>query len=363
MISSPNTPYNWSNIHSELKKDTQIWELFTKKEEYTPKKIDKYDRATFKNSRHTDIQTPIVSEYLIKKEFHPEYQDDKRFAIFLSHDIDDINISSWHLIRSLIPVPSHRDLFGWKKLFLAYLKKQNPYINFQKIIQIEKKYEAASSFFFLATEKDIFGYKYQLQDIQDELVPILENECEIGLHTGFYAFNDTEKIIHEKKKIEEITGEKVVGVRNHLFRFITPLSWKRLAQAGFQYDTSFGYYDMIGFRNGMCHPFQPYDLIENKKINILEIPPCIVDISMFSYMKIDASSAWNYIKRLIDTVEKLEGVLTILWHNWTFSFPVSYAGLFGKEWTKLYEKILEYGYKKNAWLTNGKALTTCFLKN
>lgn len=360
-ISSPSR--NWTDIHNELKKDPHIWELFSKKEEYDPIKLDKYGRVLYKTSRYQNVLTPLVSEHLIKKGFHFEYEDNKKFALFLSHDIDDIDISGWHLIRSLIPLPTHRDYFGSKRLFLAYLKKQKPYINFRNIIEMEKKYDATSSFFFLADEKDFFGTKYQLKDIEDEIAYILDNGCEIGLHTGFYAFNYEEKIKQEKKKIEEITGDKVSGVRNHVFRFTTPLSWNLLAKAGFQYDSSFGYYEMIGFRNGMCHPFQPYDLLQNEKINILEIPPCIVDITMFSYMRVDVVTAWNYVKNLIDRVEKLGGVLTILWHNWTFSFPVSYAGLIGKEWTALYEKILAYAYKKNAWLTDGKSLSDHILTN
>jgi peptidoglycan/xylan/chitin deacetylase (PgdA/CDA1 family) len=357
MTSSASQLQRWDNIYSELKKNQQIWDLFTKKEEYHPKKLDKYGRPTFKTSNQKNILLPQVSEYLIKIGFQPEYQDGKKFAIFLSHDIDDINISGKQVFRSFIPYPFHKHKLGFKKFVSAYFKKQKPYINFKEIIQIEKKYNATSSFFFLATEKDIFGDKYKLDDIHNEISCIPENECEIGLHTGFYSFDDINQIKQEKEKLEDAARTKVSGVRNHLFRFAIPQSWKLLSQAGFEYDSSFGYSDMIGFRNGICYPFKPYNLIENKKIDIIEIPPCVTDITMFSYMKIDACIAWKYIKNLIDTVERLSGVLTILWHNWTFSYPVSYSGLFGKEWTKLYEKILEYGYKKNAWLTNGKNIS------
>jgi hypothetical protein len=95
----------------------------------------------------------------------------------------------------------------------------------------------------------------------------------------------------------------------------------------------------------------------------MEIPIDIVDITMFSYMKLNAYDAWKYVKNLIDTVEKLGGVLSILWHNWTFYYPISYAGLLDREWTRLYEKILKYSYKKNAWITNGEAIADYILKN
>ena len=359
---SKNSLFIGDNLYSELKKNPEMWDIFTQKEEYNRKKLDRYDRLSHRVSSQNNILTPTVSDYLTKKGYHFNYEDGKKFAIFLSHDIDDINISVKQIFRSFIPTPIHRDHFGSIKFISSYLRKERPYINFKKIIEIEKKYDATSTFFFLATRDDIFGKKYQLEEIEDEISYILDNKYEIGLHTGFYSFNDLQKIKIEKEKLEKISGKRAAGVRNHVFRFKIPRTWKLLSKAGFQYDSSFGYYDMIGFRNGMCHPFHPYNVSEDKKIDILEIPACIVDIVMFSYMKINAHEAWKYIKNLIDTVEKLGGVLSIIWHNWTFCYPVSYAGLLGKEWTKLYEKILEYGFKKNAWLTNGKAISDVFLK-
>ena len=120
---------------------------------------------------------------------------------------------------------------------------------------------------------------------------------------------------------------------------------------------------MIGFRNGMCHPFYPYDLQMNKPIDILEIPLNIQDWTISMMMKNNPSEAWIKIKQLIDTVEKFNGVLNILWHNWTFSLPTSIAAIFTKEWTKLYEKILNYASKKNGWITNCKEFYAHYEKN
>jgi len=51
-------------------------------------------------------------------------------------------------------------------------------------------------------------------------------------------------------------------------------------------------------------------------------------------------------KMLIDTVEKYNGVITILWHN-TYMFD---------ENLKFYKKILKYCYEKDAWMTSGEEL-------
>lgn len=122
-----------------------------------------------------------------------------------------------------------------------------------------------------------------------------------------------------------------------------------MAKAGFKYDSTLGYDDMIGFRNGMCHPFKPYNLDKNGVIDILELPLVIMDGALFSYAK-SLDEAFEYSRRLIDTVEKYNGVITILWHNGPFSWPIR------KNWKLLYEKILKYCYDKNAWMTSGEEI-------
>lgn len=349
-------------IYDELKNNNYLWELFTKKEEYNSKNVDKHGRFISKSSSYKDILYPYVSDYLIKKDLlNNEYPENKNFAIVLTHDVDDINISNQHLLRSFIPFPLNRDLLGFKPVLKERLMgKKSSYNNFKNILKLEKKYNAKSSFYFLATEKDIFGNKYKIENILNDIFFVLDNDCEVGLHTSYYAFDKYEEIKGEKEKIEKLIKKKLKGVRNHLLRFRIPKSWEILSKVGFDYDTTFGYHDRIGFRNGICHPFKPFNILTNKQIDIIEIPLGISDVALFSYMRKNASESWTLIKKLIDSTEKLNGVLTILWHNWTFCYPASFAGLFGKEWTRLYEKILEYSNERNAWLTSGEKLSKFF---
>jgi hypothetical protein len=122
-----------------------------------------------------------------------------------------------------------------------------------------------------------------------------------------------------------------------------------LAKAGFKYDTTFGYNDMVGFRNGICHPFKPFNLNSNKEIDILEIPLIIMDGALFNSVK-SFGEAWEIANRLINTVEKYNGVITLVWHNNNFNCAFRTNGV------KFYEKILKYCYDKNAWMTSGEEI-------
>jgi len=226
---------------------------------------------------------------------------------------------------------------------------KSPYMNFDQIMQLEEKYGAKSSFYFLTAKEDPRRFRYDIEDTENELGLILDKGWEVGLHGGYYSYDEFNKIEVEKNDLVKVLGKEIIGFRNHYLRFKVPDSWELLSKAGFKYDTTIGYNDMIGFRNGMCHPFRPYNLTEKRSIDILEIPLVIMDGALFEVTN-SFEDAWQYTKKLIDVVETYHGVITILWHNYVFNCP------FRRQWKKLYEKILAYGYEKNAWMTSGEEI-------
>jgi len=341
-------------MFEKLKQNKELWDLFTKKEEYNAPVLDKHQRFPYIASKYKNILEPKVSKFLIENGFKFEYPENKKFAVCLTHDIDDIYPSWKYRIFTSFK-------FGlklkFKNTYDRFFKKENPYWNFREIIELEKKYNAKSSFYFMTAEKDIHGFRYRINDLKDVLKYIIENDCEVGLHGGYYSYNNLKKIKNEKKKLEKIISRKVIGYRNHFLRFKVPDTWRLLYKAGFKYDTTFSYADMIGFRNGMCHPFKPYDLGTNEKIDIIEIPLIIMDGTLFEYMKLDINEAWKISKKLIGIVERYNGVLTVLWHN------TSFDDIFYKGWNAVYKKILSYCYNENAWMTNGEEIHKWWMKN
>lgn len=327
------------------------WDLFSRKEEYSPKRLDNHGRFTYEFSDFKDILIPHVSNYLIKNGLSIEFPDNKKFAVCLTHDIDDIYPPWKHLLLSSAYCIKNLDIEGLKNQFLWKFngKKYSPYLNFKKIMELENNFDAKSSFYFITAEEDVNRFRYDIEEIHSELGNIADSGWEVGLHGGYYAYNDSYEVRKEKKKLENVLGKEVIGYRNHYLRFKVPDSWEVLSKTGFKYDTTLGYNDMIGFRNGMCHPFKPFNLKESKEIEILEIPLIIMDGALFSLVD-SLNEAWNYVKKLIDIVESNKGVITLLWHNHVFGCS------FRKEWEILYNKILSYCYMKNAWMTSGEEI-------
>ena len=71
-----------------LEQNEELWNLFTKKEEYNLYFSDQYDRFPYYLSGQRNVFDPNVSRFLVEKGLCPEYPDGRKFAVCLTHDID-----------------------------------------------------------------------------------------------------------------------------------------------------------------------------------------------------------------------------------------------------------------------------------
>lgn len=324
-----------------LRPETELWDLFTRKEEYQPLITDHLQRFPYFASDHRNVFFPEASAFLARNGLAPSYPEDRPFAVCLTHDIDVLHYAPLRVgyeaamaLRRLEPAES------LKALVSPLSKRANRLWCFRKMMDVERKYGARSTFFFLALEKGELDKNYSLGELREEMQEILRSGCEIGLHGSHEAHCSLDLIKREKGRLEEVLGKPVIGYRNHFLRFAVPTTWECIQAAGFEYDATFGYHDCIGFRNGMCHPFRPFNVNTDRQIDLLEIPLAVMDLTLSGYMRVDTPSAWELIRSMIDSVAEVRGVFNILWHN------TQYHG----EMLELYERILAYCHEKNAWI-------------
>ncbi|KKG10607.1 polysaccharide deacetylase family protein [Methanosarcina sp. 2.H.A.1B.4] len=338
-------------MYDLLKQNAKIWDIFSRKEEYLPEKLDEHGRFLFADKDLRNASEPEASRYLVEHGMEVEFPENKTFAVCLTHDMDDIYpplshslLSSAYCLKDL-DFRSSAAQFLWK----SRGPEHSPYLNFSEIMDLEAGFGAKSSFYFIASREDPIRFRYDIEDVESYLGEISDRGWEAGLHGGYYSYNNLEALKSEKKRLEDVLGKKVIGFRNHYLRFKTPESWELLADAGFSYDSTFGYSDSVGFRNGMCHPFRPYNLNEDREIGILEIPLTVMDVALFKDSR-SFEEAWRCTKNLIDTTARFNGVITLLWHNFVFGCS------FRKDWIKLYKMALQYCSEKGAWMTSGEEI-------
>lgn len=292
-------------------------EIYCAIREYRPSIVDGFERVPpmLANKYATE---PVLSQLIYDEGFRPVYKDNKKYAVCFSHDIDFIyepkNKNAFLL--STIESLKKRDLSR-----LSYNLKNltgnapNPEWALDNLIELERKHNIKSSYYFLCLQKGEQDYNYDINSMKSYINHLANDGNEIGLHGGHKAYASAEKIKSEKALLESVTGTATVGYRNHYLRFRTPDTWHYLKDAGFEYDTTFGFPNQIGYRNGLCYPFRPYNTDKNAYIDMLELPLLVMDVTFFKYMGLNVDNAFNLYMNIMNEVKRLHGVLTIVWHN------------------------------------------------
>ncbi|MEG1254887.1 polysaccharide deacetylase family protein [Clostridium sp.] len=350
---------------------SDIFFMLSRYEEYIiGNSVENHKRFSYKDSiffKEKLMNRPLVNEYanllfdLLKKLDNNIISNknlkDKDFILLISHDIDSIfKYKDKALKNILIKIIKERDLKGAYKLIRNYIKvmqnlSSDPYWTFDYLTELEKKYDMSASYYFMSggnSWRDNY-YKISNKNLKSVMKKIKDQGSEIGLHGSFNSYNNRDYLKKEKEILSKYANVK--GIRQHFLRFSAPNTWIEQASVGLEYDSTVGYAEIPGFRCGICTPFKPFDLNNNCRINIWEIPLIVMDTTLNnnSYQGFDIDQAVEYCNNMVDVVRKYNGVFSLLWHNSSFDNEGDWKG-----WNKVYEKIIKYSISKNALCISGE---------
>lgn len=304
----------------------------------------------------------------------PAWPDGKKFAICLTHDVDEVSCHSWEeslrMRRSRILGRSStarkvKDIVGLGLDWHRYKGRKNPIHCYEQWLKAEAEVNARSTFFFWPGIKNVVKRHRTdcLYDLNDTLIfdkqkcsvaemiqEIERRGWEIGLHPSWYSFNDVSELKRQKEQLEKVIGHEVASVRQHYLHYDIRITPRIHYEAGFKFDSTIGFNDNIGFRFGTCYPWNLYDLKAEKELPVLEIPLIIQDgalLNLIKGMRLDEDMAFQYVIQLTEEVEGVGGVLTLLWHPNHINKP---------DWWSLYLRTLNYLKQKQAWFASVKEI-------
>lgn len=324
---------------------TNLWNVFTAAHEYDYPVRDKFGRTSSLAASHLDVQQPMVSQHLFQQGLKPHYPDGKKVAVCLSHDIDVLKRSRFEIAKSVVARMAGSGSRSYSSLWYEISQKRNPEWTLNRLYEDELKHGARSTYFFLALQPNEPDYNYSMQFVTHELKHLVDNGFEVSLHGNFNSASDAVNASTELKRLGDALNTTVTGYRNHYLCFDIQKSWSIWQNLGIVHDSTFGFANMPGFRNGMCYPFKPFSITDNKFLDIVELPLIVMDATLFNYLKLDVDGAYALVQQLFERVKAVNGVFTLLWHN-------NYTtGAYGE----LYTRLLDYFQSQNAWMpTHGK---------
>lgn len=284
--------------------------------------------------------------------------EDYEFALCLTHDVD----RPYKTYQSIYYAIKEKDTYHLKSLFGS----QNPYWQFENIMEIEDELGVKSTFFFL-NEKNLFAdksldewikpknwkrftgrYNINSEEIVDIITTLDKRGWEIGLHGSYESYNDKDRLEWEKTQLESILGQKITGGRQHYLNLERPDTWKYHRDIGLRYDSSLGSSTEYGFQDG-------YDIIRPFNDEFVVFPLTIMEVAVMQGRSFEA--AWRKCKEILQEARDNNAIMTILWHPKVFS-EEDFPG-----YKQLYVKLIQEAQSMGAWVGKCSTLHEEYINN
>lgn len=333
--------------------------IYSQCHERTEKKRDEHGRI--KSSENLLVQMGVheipVIDYTVNRfidilsSLFSVKVEKPNFQIRLSHDVDRparyaLN-SNRKIMRSSIRDVTRGIFLPVINVLLnkssVTLEKYDPYFTFNWILANNKKFNTKSTFNFFSrknnSNKDAH-YCIKHPALSSVVKQILDNNDKCGLHLSYFASHDEQlaKVEVDAFLSSFTLDPDNLSSRNHYLRWDPEVTPKLLEQVGIKIDTTYGFYDAIGFRAGTSRRFRFYDLLNSKPFDFYEQPLIFMECALFSpkYSNVSKDTAYSKVLEVIDRIYDVGGNFEVLWHN---------SELYTGEQRALYVNILKHSYR------------------
>lgn len=339
-------------------------------QEYASNHTDSYGRFPYKESLQAKcglVGVPVVNYYfdILKTAIEavypckllPNLWPEHRFVTCLTHDIDKCQ-SAW--FEGGLMELRHGRFASTLKLILRRLSGRDAWFNFDEILEILRHHQARSTFYFLCrrgSERGVANADYDItrKPFPEVLARIKMSGSDVGVHGSFGTHESAPELRRDIDRLEC----PVQGNRFHFLAFDVRKSPTVLELADLTHDTTLGFAEHYGFRNGICCPFYLYDVEKDHPTSVLEIPLNLMDTTLHhtNYLGLKPDQTDEIAAQMINEIKKFGGCFTVLWHNTHFS-RYKYAG-----WQRAFVDVLALCKEQGATFLTTNEVAAYFQKD
>jgi hypothetical protein len=290
------------------------------------------------------------------------------YSLALTHDVDIASVRERSLPSVLYATYNcflqRRFIEGVRIALAKFGLAKDPWDLFETWRVLEEKYQVKSTFYFLpqSGHAGIGSPQIRAGYYSIENVPIEELTAggwEVGVH-GIDNWTDKASADAERMSLPRDARVRV-GTRVHWLHFDEG-TWQILDDAGYEYDSTFGYNEDVGFRAGTLQVYRPRGVER-----LLELPLHIQDVSLFGRhcwrttergceradcLGLDEREAYQTCNEILDQALQYGGVVTVLWHSDCLVAP--------RNWGSVYTDIINRAKSDNAWITRAVDIVDWF---
>lgn len=273
----------------------------------------------------------------------PRWPAGRLAAAAASHDVDYPEVVRW---LEPLRVLKRQGPTGFRAATDVLLGRRTHWC-FDAWKRAEQAIGVRSAFYFLARKGSLLQYATGTPDgfydvrrprFRAVLQSLASDGWEIGLQASYRAFESLDRFIDEKRKLEEISGGVIRGLRHHYFHLDPCESDDTLLmheRAGFAYDSSLAHDRYVGWRRGLCWPFYPFHRRLRREIGTLQLPLVWMDSQLLAGRRVDRAAVQRRLHDLVNQVARHSGLFLSNVHDYVFD-DLLYPG-----WARAYLDLEE----------------------
>lgn len=327
--------------------------LVSRYEEYLPHIRDEHDRFIAEESLaylNGFLQKPVVNTWIlwIKQLIEAKYPSvvfpEKKYEFVVTVDIDNAyayrekgftrTVGGYLKSLSTFNIPEAvertRVLLGLQK---------DPYDTYDFQLETIKQHKLKTIYFMLLGDYGVNDKNLPVESKKfQSLIKMLGDYAQVGIHPSYGSNKSKEQLKKEQERLSKILHRDVTKSRQHFLKLSLPETYRNLVDLDITDDYTMGFASQVGFRAGICTPFNFYDLDMELETTLKIHPFAVMEGTLKYYMKISPDDAIQFIKPLIDEVKAVNGQFISLWHNDTLSNQKLWVG-----WKEVFEEMVNYG--------------------
>ncbi|MDB0601495.1 polysaccharide deacetylase family protein [Tenacibaculum maritimum] len=324
--------------------------MLTRWEEYVLRenkdKFGRFDENKSLSIRFNFYKKPIVNEYLnilieMLTYIGVQVNNEKEYKLKVTHDVDQIY--RYDRFEKYIKAIGG-DLFLRKNPLLIfkttkdYIKsainrKYDPYNTFNYLMEVSERGKLKSHFYFIPSLKGEEDARYSVmsKQVRSLILKIKNRGHIVGVHGSWTSFNNNEIFKKQLSRLKEMSVEEG---RQHYLRFENPKTWQIWEDNGLKIDSTLGFYGRNGFRCGVCYEFPVFNILERKKLRLIEQPLIFMENSLLS-KNYTVEKVLTELEELSKQVKKFSGTFVFLWHPNNFNNEWKELGNYYKSYIKI----------------------------
>lgn len=248
----------------------------------------------------------------------------RQWAVALSHDLDVVQWWPAFTSLRLLELAKRGELVRALRVIGAALATGGHDVvwrGIRSLLDAEAEHHVRSTWFvlcgsptFATARAGDLTYSPESNLTRRILDAIGDGGHEIGLHGSFATSDDHALFPAQRDRLQSLSGP-AYGVRQHYLRMRPDSTPRGMANAGFRYDSTYGYADRNGFRLGTADVIPLWDVDANAPTHIDEAPFTWMDRALSKYRGVEDPDAWiDDALTLADASRAVNGLWVGIWH-------------------------------------------------